>query len=409
MAREASTEWRARGTREAMEDRVRLGMTRSAFLSQFWQKKPLFVKSAMPDFRDPLTPDELAGLACEDAVESRLVDSKTWRVTFGPQKEKTLRALPKTNWTLLVQEVQRFVPEAAALLDAFSFLPNHRIDDVMVSFAPKGGNVGPHDDSYDVFLLQGQGRRRWKIDARKNRDPALKSNLDLKILKRFEPQEEQVLERGDLLYLPPGVAHHGVALGDCLTYSIGFRAPNRRELWRELVSDASHTPEAAELYRDPNVAECKHPGEIDEASLVRVREMVRALDLSNDAIDRFFGRFATRLKPGHELEPALKMASEASVRAAWLRGDALVRSEECRFSFLRRPKKILFYYGGHEVEVASSLAPLVETITSRRRFSHADVSRAVGSAPAGISLLTNLVNDGALTFARSARGKSAQP
>jgi 50S ribosomal protein L16 3-hydroxylase len=393
-----------------MKSQIALGMTPSDFLSQYWQKKPLFVKSAMPHFRDPLTPDELAGLACEDAVESRLVDSKTWRVTFGPQNEKTLRALPKTNWTLLVQEVQRFVPEAAALLDAFSFLPNHRIDDVMVSFAPKGGNVGPHDDSYDVFLLQGQGRRKWKIDARNNRDVSLKPNLDLKILRRFEPQEEWIAGRGDILYLPPGVGHHGVALDDCLTYSIGFRAPNRRELWQELVSEASHSPEARELYRDPNVAECTHPGEIDEASLVRVRDMIRALDLSDDAIDRFFGRFATRLKPGHELEPAAKLLGEASVRSAWLRGDELVRSEECRFSFLRRPKKVLFYYGGQEVEVAAALTPLVETITAHRRFSIASVTPARrATSSAAVALLTKLVNDGALTFARPARGRSGRP
>ncbi|MEO7112766.1 MAG: cupin domain-containing protein [Polyangiaceae bacterium] len=392
-----------------MKNPLSLGMTPSAFLSEFWQKKRLFVKAALPDFRDPLTPDELAGLACEDAVESRLVDSKTWRVTFGPQKEKTLRALPKTNWTLLVQEVQRFVPEAAMLLDAFSFLPNHRIDDVMVSFAPKGGNVGPHDDSYDVFLLQGQGRRRWKIDARKQRDTTLKAGLELKILKRFEPQEEWVAERGDILYLPPGVGHHGVALDDCLTYSIGFRAPNRRELWRELVEDASHAPEAAQLYRDPNVAECMHPGELDDASLVRVREMVRALDLSDAAIDRFFGRFATRLKPGHELEPAPKKMSEAAVRKAWLRGDSITRSEECRFSFLRRPKKILFYYGGYEVEVPRSNASLVEVISSHRHFSIADVLPRAASSSSAITLITDLLNDGALAFAPPARGRSARP
>jgi len=375
-------------------------MTPSAFLTRFWQKKPLFMKGALPEFSDPLSPDELAGLACEDGVESRLVDSKTWRVTFGPQKEKTLRALPKTRWTLLVQELQRFVPEAAALLDAFSFLPNHRIDDVMVSFAPKDGSVGPHDDSYDVFLLQGQGRRRWQIDARKNRDTSLKSGLDLKILKRFEPQEEQVLSRGDILYLPPGVGHHGVALDDCLTYSIGFRAPNRGELWRELVDDAVHSPEARQLYRDPNIAECMHPGEIDEASLVRVREMIRALDLSDDAIDRFFGRFATRLKPGHELEPAIKQLTRAAVATRWLRGDILERSEECRFSFLRRKKTLLFYYGGHEVEVGASLASLVEAITSHRRLGIANVAPSLASKPATIALLTDLVNDGAFAFAR---------
>ena len=367
------------------------------------------MRRAFRDFRDPLTADELAGLACEEQVESRLIDSKTWRVTFGPQKEKTLRALPKTNWTLLVQEVQRFVPAAAALLDAFSFLPNHRIDDVMVSFAPKGGNVGPHDDSYDVFLVQGQGRRRWKIDARKNRDRALKANLDLKILKHFEPQEEQILGAGDLLYLPPGVAHHGVALDDCLTYSIGFRAPNARELWREFVDDVSATPEAALVYRDPKLVECMHPGELDAATLARVREMIRGLDLSSSTIDRFFGRFATRLKPGHELEPPEKKWTRAAVGTAWQRGVEILRSEECRFSFLRQPKKILLYYGGHELEVGSALAPVIELLTARRRFSCADISRDVARSSAAIDLLTRLVNAGALSFAAPVRGKRARP
>ncbi len=386
---------------EGMKNHARLGMSARAFLSRFWQKKPLFVRAGIPDFVDPLTPEELAGLACEDGVESRLVDSRTWRVHFGPHPESAFRKLPKTHWTLLVQEVQRFVPEAARLLDAFSFLPNHRIDDVMVSFAPKGGTVGPHDDSYDVFLVQGQGRRRWQIDARTRRDRALKTGLDLKILKRFEPQEELVCERGDILYVPPGVAHHGVALGDCLTYSIGFRAPNRGELWHELVHDAAETKAAEPLYRDPNIAECKHPGELDLASRKRVREMVRALDLSDGAIDRFFGRFATRLKPGHDLAAPPSPMTTGAFAKRWRRGDAIARSEECRFSYFRSGGSLLFYCGGHEIPIAPRLLPLAQLVSERRRFSSRDTSDSLAKDPKAQQFLTALANHGAIFFARA--------
>ena len=384
-----------------MKSRVRLGMSPAEFLSRFWQKKPLFVRQGLADFADPLTPSELAGLACEDGVESRLVDSTTWRVRFGPHPENAFRKLPKTRWTLLVQEVQRFVPEAADLLDAFSFLPNHRIDDVMVSFAPKGGTVGPHDDSYDVFLVQGQGRRRWRLDARKNRDRTLEPNLDLKILKRFEPQQEFVCERGDVLYVPPGVAHHGVALDDCLTYSVGFRAPNRGELWHELVHDAAETQAAAVLYRDPDISPCTHPGEIDLASRERIREMVRALDLSDDAIDRFFGRFTSRLKPDHDLVPPPREMRVSDFSKRWRRGDALVRSEECRFSYFRSGRSLLFYYGGHEIELSPALRPVAELVSEQRHFSSRDLSASLAKNPKAETFLTALANHGAIFFARA--------
>lgn len=384
-----------------MKNRVRLGMTPARFLREFWQKKPLLVRGAFPDFVDPLTPDELAGLSCEDGVESRIVDSRTWKVSYGPHEERAFRELPKTHWTLLVQEVQRFVPEAASLLDAFSFLPNHRIDDVMVSYAPKGGTVGPHDDSYDVFLIQGLGKRSWRVDARPHRDRTLKKNLELKILRRFETEDAWTLERGDMLYLPPGVAHYGVALGDCLTYSVGFRAPNRGELWHELVHDAADEPEARELYRDPGIAPARHPGEIDRKSLARVRAMVRALDLSDGAIDRFFGRFASRLKPDHELEPPRRRLSAEETRRRWLRGDEIVRSEECRFCFLRRSGSLLFYYGGHELETPLRLGPLVELVSERRRFSSRDLAEPLARDAGTSRFVATLLNDGAISFGRA--------
>src|SRR4051812_20292918 len=199
-------------------------VTPAQFLKQYWQKKPLLVRGAFPGFRDPVTPDQLAGLALEDDVDSRLVmergGKKPWEVTLGPQRAAKLRGLPRSHWTLLVQGVDRYVPGVAALLEPFRFIPDWRVEDIMISFAPQAGTVGPHIDSYDVFLIQGQGRRRWQLDPAAG--GALRPGLDLRILKQFTAKQDWVLEPGDMLYLPPDLAHHGTALEDCLTYSVGF-------------------------------------------------------------------------------------------------------------------------------------------------------------------------------------------
>ena len=196
-----------------------LGMPVGRFMREHWQKKPLLVRSAVPDFDDPLTPEELLGLACEDGVESRIVrehgGAHPWEITWGPHDEATFASLPERGWTILVQEVNRHVPEAALLLERFAFLPSVRVDDVMVSFAAEGGGVGAHLDSYDVFLVQGMGKRRWRYaerPARGARETRLVEGLELRILEHFRPDADEVLEPGDLLYLPPGVAHHGVLL-----------------------------------------------------------------------------------------------------------------------------------------------------------------------------------------------------
>ncbi len=221
------------------------GLSEEQFLREHWQKKPLLVRGAMPGFRDPVDPDELAGLACEDGVESRIVRERggahPWEVTYGPHEERVFHALPDRGWTLLVQEVNRWVEDAALLLDRFGFLPSVRVDDVMVSFAAPGGSVGPHLDSYDVFLVQGHGQRRWRWGSRPARDVRFREGLELRILERPRFDRDEVLGPGDMLYLPPGFAHHGVAVTPCLTYSIGFRAPNQGEMWKDFAARAAAT------------------------------------------------------------------------------------------------------------------------------------------------------------------------
>jgi 50S ribosomal protein L16 3-hydroxylase len=208
------------------------------FLDQYWQKKPLLIRNAFPDMQSPLSADELAGLACEEHINSRivLVDSETsenWQVEFGPFDEARFATLPDTNWSLLVSDVERHVPETKYLLSAFRFIPDWRIDDLMISYAPAGGSVGAHTDAYDVFLIQLSGQRLWKISE--HFDNEILSDIDLCILKTFDAEQEWILNAGDMLYLPPNVAHHGIAQSShddqgneihCMTASVGFRAPS---------------------------------------------------------------------------------------------------------------------------------------------------------------------------------------
>ena len=206
------------------------GVDFERFMRRHWQRRPLLLRGAIGRFEDPLSPGQVLTLAGSDAVSSRLVQriGKRWTLEHGPFPSSRFKQLPRRDWTVLVQDTNHFAPRAARLLELFDFIPHARIDDVMVSYAVPGGGVGPHVDSYDVFLLQGHGTRRWQISRQV--DHSFVPGLPLKVLARFEPDEEWVLEAGDMLYLPPGVAHHGVAMSECLTWSIGFRAPTDAEL-----------------------------------------------------------------------------------------------------------------------------------------------------------------------------------
>jgi 50S ribosomal protein L16 3-hydroxylase len=382
------------------------------FLREHWQKKPLLVRGAFPQFVDPLTPEEVAGLACEDGVESRLVrergGARPWEVTWGPHAASTFEHLPERDWTILVQEVNRWVPAAALMLDRFAFLPNVRVDDVMVSFAAPGGSVGPHVDSYDVFLVQGRGQRRWRYHTRPTMEQRLVPGLDLRILARFAPDADEILGPGDMLYLPPGFAHHGVGVTPCLTYSVGFRAPSAGEAWESFAAMARSGPGASGLLADPPFRPAENPGAIPPELLVRARRMIRSLDMSDDAIDRWFASFTTRLKPGHELEPPRRPPTASAVRERLARGDSVLRTEEGRWAFLRphgAARGLRLYVGGTELEVPSSAEELAERLCAARRHEGKALLALTKSAEAR-ALLTRLFAIGALRFHRSSRAAS---
>ena len=244
------------------------GLSASAFMRRHWQKKPLLIRGAVPGGCRVVTRAQLFALVAQDAVESRLVvhGGQGWSLRHGPFKRAAIPPLKQARWTLLVQSLDLHLGAARELLERFRFVPDARLDDAMVSYASDGGGVGPHVDSYDVFLLQLQGRRRWRIG--RVTDRALLPDVPLKILARFTPEHEWLLEPGDMLYLPPGWGHDGVAEGECLTCSIGFRAAGRDQLARDVLQralDAAGAADTDPLYRDPKQAATVEPARIPAA------------------------------------------------------------------------------------------------------------------------------------------------
>lgn len=308
------------------------------FLRDHWQKQPLLIRGLWTAWANPLEPDELAGLACEEGVESRLIRQADSALVMehGPFAESRFGTLGDAPWTLLVNAVDHHVPDVSALIDTFRFIPNWRIDDVMVSYAVDQGGVGPHFDQYDVFLVQGLGRRKWQIGGPCDDTTELLLHDDLRLLANFEPVQEWILEPGDVLYVPPGIAHNGVAIGDdCMTYSIGFRAPSRDELiaqWAEhLVAEA----EGDRRYADPALTLQSNPGEITAQAIDDLHAMVTEKLLDRTAFARWFGQYNSTPKNAD-----IDWSPEDAITAADLRALVsapvpLVRNPASRFSFVR--------------------------------------------------------------------------
>lgn len=281
------------------------------FLKNIWQKKPLLLKQALCDFENPLDGNELAGLSLEPIIESRIIQQITakdgstdWKVQHGPFTEDIYEKLPEKNWTLLIQAVDHYIDEVEALKQAFRFIPNWRLDDVMISYATQGGNVGPHFDQYDVFLIQASGKRRWKIGQHCDNFTALTNNPDVKILQNFQQESEYVLEAGDIMYVPPGCAHWGIAdTDDCITISIGFRAPSHEEIIAQLCDDVASQLSDDLRYQDVAINPEQHPAEISQSVLDNVINIVKQHLLNSEAILHSFGKLMTEPKYADEQDP----------------------------------------------------------------------------------------------------------
>lgn len=407
-----------------------LGMPPARFLHHYWQKRPLLVRNAFPNFSNPVAPNDLAGLACEELALARIAIQEPkidrWTLRSGPFAEGDFAKLPKTHWTLLVQDVDKWDADVAALLPHFWFLPSWRIDDVMVSYAEDGGSVGAHVDQYDVFLLQGLGRRRWGIST----DPAapleFRDDAELKLLREFTPTDAWTLEPGDMLYLPPGVPHQGVAIGECMTYSVGMRAPSQAELLVDFSETlADRISERARL-ADPDLLVARGDGEIDEAALTRVKRAMPWLRWPDGAatsrhIDEaktlgpgvlrddesgvdaswlrtWFGCFITRYRSAHSIAPNPRPLTEAAFARACAQENRVRRNPWSRLAWMRDGSKALLFVAGEKHACSVRLARLICT---QAEFALTAVPASAGDC----AVLRRLIDAGHAALLRPARAR----
>ena len=356
-----------------------LGMAPETFLRDYWQKQPLLVRNAFPSYQSPIAPEDLAGLACEEGTLSRLVahDPVTdgWMVRHGPFPEDLFPTLPRHDWTLLVQDVDKWDADVASVIDAFAFLPRWRIDDVMVSFAAPGGSVGAHVDQYDVFLVQAHGRRRWQVDSRPGAPLEFRNDVELRLLRTFEPDHDWVLGPGDMLYLPPGVPHHGVAEDACLTFSVGMRAPSRAELMVDLAEELAAALPEESRYADPDLAPARDAWEIDDAAFGRLRAALADLQsLDEERLRAWFGRFITQYRAGGEIDAPARAPDADTLARGLDQGGILLRHPHSRVAWTRHGRGARLFANGLGLSLG---------IADARRLAAAERLDAAGLAALG--------------------------
>ncbi|MDH3763132.1 MAG: cupin domain-containing protein [Gammaproteobacteria bacterium] len=354
------------------------GFDAEEFVSQYWQKKPCVLRQALVDFESPVSPEELAGLACEEDVHCRLVIEKDgaspWQLRYGPFEDRDFLELPETHYSLLVSECEKWLPELGDLLDQFGFIPDWRIDDLMLSYAPEHGSVGPHVDEYDVFLLQALGSRRWQYTESRLENPQLIPNLDLAILSDFKPEQDIVLNPGDILYLPPGCAHHGIALERCMTYSIGFRAPDAVTTFESFALEIERLGANVPRYRDPDLELDRHKAEITDTEIDRFRTLTVELfehspELWRDAVGKMLSDSAV-VQDEENDQPVFVSDLQA---CGW------VRHPETRLFYHLAEQSIQVYYNGHmhQLERNPEILELLQQLCDRREWTAQFINRCI--------------------------------
>ncbi|KTC83210.1 cupin domain-containing protein [Legionella cincinnatiensis] len=353
------------------------------FLSDYWQKKPLVIRKALPEFTHPLSPDELAGLALEEDVESRLVfetpnEKPYWHLKRGPFSENDFSTLPPTHWTLLVQGIDRLVPEVYALLDHFNFIPQWRIDDIMISYAVLHGSVGPHYDNYDVFLYQAKGKREWSLTTKGCNNQNYIKDLELRIMNQFDIEECFILEEGDMLYLPPHVGHYGISLSEeCMTYSFGYRSYQGQELLESFSDYLSEKGLFKNLYQDPDWSNLQNTSEIMPSAWHNAQKLLQQLINDEKTIQSWFGCFATRLDQQAEFHLPLPLEEDELIDLSGFMkeikaGLNLIREASCRFAYQHQNKQseYQFYINGSAWDIEGVDKDLLGYIANNRFLSY---------------------------------------
>ncbi|MGM0767334.1 MAG: JmjC domain-containing protein [Pseudomonadota bacterium] len=377
------------------------GRSAAEFLRDYWQKKPLVIRQAFPEYQCPVSADELAGLACEEGVESRLIiendDGKPWQLHNGPFDPERFASLPEQDWTLLVQGLDHWVPEIADLLEHFRFVPNWRLDDIMASYAPKGGSVGPHYDQYDVFLLQAQGHRRWTFGGHCDHTSPRVDGTPLRILSSWEGEETVTLAPGDMLYLPPGIGHHGVAEDDCITLSVGFRAPTVDDILTGFTDFLCSQSDAADHLNDPDLQIQDNPGTIASEVIDRVAAVIQRKLTDRRQLSLWFGQYTTAPKSMDIVVPSDEPIAPDVLRDLVREGAQLRWNEGSRFAYHDLGDETALFVDGEQYLLKGDARPLAPLLCAASRINMSELATLVQDTAIG-GLLCHLYNQGSVYF-----------
>ena len=372
------------------------------FLKNYWQQKPLLIRKGLPKYQSPICAEELAGLACEDFIESRIItENKSkpkWSLENGPFTESHFTNLPKTHWTVLIQGLNKILPEFDDLLHEFNFIPSWRVDDLMASYAAPDGSVGPHIDQYDVFLLQASGKRKWMISSEIINEDNFEENIPLKIIKNFKAESEWTLEAGDILYLPANVAHYGIGLENCITFSIGFRAPSHTELLTAYIDD--HIGEINEKlrYRDPQLSQNINSGEISEAAIDSIQKIFIEQFNNREKLADWFGEYITDYLNDHEdIESEKLTFSEFIQRLKKLNYIRRTPTVRANYYFKHNEGQIAFYINGSKQKILPSTEKIIRLFCNQHIINYNDIKPYLEDKSA-IEYLFHLYNNGYLEY-----------
>lgn len=361
-------------------------LTGAEFLKQYWQKKPLLIRNAFPEFatsrNNPLSPDELAGLATEKDVHARIIrgshQKDDWQLEYGPFDAARFAKLKGNDWSLLVSDVEKHLPYFAKYIDYFRFIPDWRIDDLMISYAPKGGSVGRHIDHYDVFLLQTYGTRRWQIETTASDEAEIIAGQEIELLAEFNATASWVLKPGDMLYLPPAFAHYGVALEDCMTWSFGFRAPSYVDLVNEYAANCAASleqkPTKMQLYQDADLKLQPNPALLDKAVVAKIKSKLGALLTASDAdFSRWLGEMLSEQSSLYTVYPPLEKINPSQLKSALNNNDNLLLNPKLRLIYINSDAAYTVFLNGSSQFLTS---PQIEKIAAEHKITKTEVDAA---------------------------------
>lgn len=376
------------------------GISAETFFREYWHKKPLLIRKGFVDFKDPIAPDEMAGLALESDIPSRLImeqgGTKPWEVSVGPFDEQFFEKLPDTHWSLILNDVEKFLPELKAISDQFRFIPDWRFDDLQVSYAAPEGTAGPHWDDYDVFMLQGLGKKTWQISYDPVSEEDFLEGVDIRLIENFKVDEEWVVEPGDIIYLPPRIGHYGRAIGESVTWSIGFRAPKHIEMVNAFADELCNFVPTDVRFSDPDLVPQMHPAEISDASIDHVAKIIQdALANDREMIGDWLGRYMSEAKAMQEPEPLEEEFTETDLLDLLNEGVDIERDSAARFFYRMSLDEVILYTNGACFALPKKHKELIEYICLETAYSASKLSKFTKD-PIALAFLLDLFNQGLL-------------